>query len=648
MKAVRSSAPLVPSLSARGAAVAVVAIMLLLAPMTARAQVLQQVPGDSLVVIKINKLKPVSDKIAAFSKKLGLDQMQPGMADPLGMMQKQLGLTQGIDPNGEAAIVFVNGPMNEEQPPMLVLFPVTDYNAFLKNFATAKAEDQVHVVTTKENPRPHFVTKRGNYAALSPKREHLNIKAPGLTPAGLSAKEMTSKDIVAFVNMKSARARILPELQKNRAKIMAEFEKGFLESGQQQPGGRRRPGAPGQGPGAEGAGAAGAAPGAANANAQKQKFLPLARAAFNRALDVAEQVVTDADAATYGWTFGDTGLQATGLVEFIPNSPSGQRVAQLKNSADPLTKGLPAGKYWFFGGTSGNNSELGQKLINEFLAPIEKEFAPLGAEGKAMQDYLAAAKQYFGNMKGQSFGWVAPQGMIGQEAVFQIVSVQRGNAQQLIDATKKMFDSQQAVMQMVGGGPMQQDMKTAYKPKAKTVDGVAFDLMQTTFVPPAGGQRTPQQMQAKQMMTWLYGPGGINAYMGAIGNDKVVGASGVNDEFLKQLVATAKADQDALGAAQPVVATNAQLPKQRLAAWYIHIDHFATSVANYAKAFGMPINFQVPQNLAPLGGAVSSEGSAIRVDGYAPTQTLQSVIAAGMQTWMQMQGGQQPGGPGGL
>jgi hypothetical protein len=36
------------------------------------------------------------------------------------------------------------------------------------------------------------------------------------------------------------------------------------------------------------------------------------------------------------------------------------------------------------------------------------------------------------------------------------------------------------------------------------------------------------------------------------------------------------------------------------------------------------------------------------VDGYAPTQTLQSVTAAVMQTYMQMQGGQQPGGPGGL
>src|SRR2546423_6678141 len=42
--------------------------LLLIAP-AARAQVLQQVPSDALVVIKFNKLKPTSDKIAAMAQK---------------------------------------------------------------------------------------------------------------------------------------------------------------------------------------------------------------------------------------------------------------------------------------------------------------------------------------------------------------------------------------------------------------------------------------------------------------------------------------------------------------------------------------------------------------------------------------------------
>ena len=646
MKLVRRLVPLVP---ARIAAAAVaVAVMMFIAPLTASAQVLQQVPGDALVVIKINKIKPVSDKIAAFAKKLGLDQVQPNFADPLGAAQKKMGITQGLDPNGEAAIVIANGDMKGQEPPLMVLFPVSDYNAFLKNFAGVKTDGEISVVKVKDDANESYVAKRGNYAALAAKREFLAAQAQGVTPSAMAAKELSGKDIVAYVNMKSARAKILPELQKNRAKILADFEKGFRQNGQQQP--PRRPGAAGAAganPDAPAAGAPGAA-NAAAANAQKEKFLPLAKSVVNRALDLAEQVLTDADAATYGWEFADTGLKATGLVEFNPTSPSGQRVAQLKNSPDSLVKGLPAGKYWFFAGTSGNNVEAGQKMINDFLAPIEKEMNALGADAKPMQDYMTAARQYMGNLKGQSFGWVAPQGMIGQEAVFQIVSVQRGNAPQLQEAAKKMFNSQQQIMQAFGGPAAQQEIKTSYTANAKNIDGVAFDLMQTQFVPPAGGQRTPQQMQAQQMMTWLYGPGGVNAYVGPVGADKLVTATGVAEPMLKQLVASAKADQDALGTAGPVASTSAQLPKERMAAWYIQIDNFATSVANYAKAFGMPINFQVPANLAPLGGTLSAQGSAVRLDGYAPTQTLQSVITAVMQTYMQMQGGQQPGGPGGL
>ena len=78
------------------------------------------------------------------------------------------------------------------------------------------------------------------------------------------------------------------------------------------------------------------------------------------------------------------------------------------------------------------------------------------------------------------------------------------------------------------------------------------------------------------------------------------------------------------------------------------LDQIAVSVANYAKAFGMPINFQVPANLPPVGFTFASDGSALRGDWHVPTQTMQSIIAAVLQVKMQMEGGQQPGGPGGL
>jgi hypothetical protein len=319
-----------------------------------------------------------------------------------------------------------------------------------------------------------------------------------------------------------------------------------------------------------------------------------------------------------------------------------------------VVAGLPPTKYLVFGGLVKGDPKVGEQMISDFLAPVEKEFAALGAEAKPMQDYIAALKAYMGATRGWSFGWVAPSGMLGQEAILQVVSVIRGEPDKILQATQQMFASQQQLMQMIGGANQPQ-VKTNFIPNAKTVDGVTLNQMQTTFVPPAAGQRpTPQQMQAQQMMAWMYGPGGMNAYIGKVGEDKAVMASGANDALLQQLVAAAKADDKSLVTAPHIAATDAKLPKQRVAAWYVQIDQIASSVANYAKAFGMPINFQVPQNLSPAGGTLSTEGPAVKVDGYMPAQTMQSVIAAVMQTYMQMQGGQQPGGaegpggPGGL
>ena len=93
---------------------------------------------------------------------------------------------------------------------------------------------------------------------------------------------------------------------------------------------------------------------------------------------------------------------------------------------------------------------------------------------------------------------------------------------------------------------------------------------------------------------------------------------------------------------------DAQLPKSRLGAVYIPLDQLVTTIGTYAGAMGMPIQIQLPPDLAPIGATVSTEGNAFRVDSFTPTDLIKALVAQGMQIFMQMQGGHQPGGPGGL
>jgi hypothetical protein len=140
----------------------------------------------------------------------------------------------------------------------------------------------------------------------------------------------------------------------------------------------------------------------------------------------------------------------------------------------------------------------------------------------------------------------------------------------------------------------------------------------------------------------------MNMYVGAVDGKKVVAAAGASDQQLSKLIASAKAGTDTLSQTPGVAATAKQLPPNRMVTGYIALDQIATTIASYAKAFGMPVNLQVPADLAPVGFTFASDTNALRADWHVPSGTLQSLVAAVLQAKMQMEGGQQPGGPGGL
>jgi len=78
---------------------------------------------------------------------------------------------------------------------------------------------------------------------------------------------------------------------------------------------------------------------------------------------------------------------------------------------------------------------------------------------------------------------------------------------------------------------------------------------------------------------------------------------------------------------------------------------YITDLGRFMQAFGIaPGEWSQRPAMAPEVSVFVNEdrAPALRGDWHVPSQTLQSLVAAGMQTYMQMQGGQQPGGPGGL
>jgi hypothetical protein len=492
----------------------------------------------------------------------------------------------------------------KKEPEFLVLLPVSDYKAFIANYPDAKTEGDISSVQMPNQTEPGYAVQWGDYAALSNVKELLTKKPEGITPTGLAAKELDSKDIVIYGNMKAIREKALPKLKESREKIKQEITR---QMNRQNP-------------------------------EQAQKFGGLAAVAIDEVMNLAEQFLEQAQGATLGLELTEEAIKPTGLVEFDPASQWGQTIAKVKNSDKPLLIGLPEAKYLFLVGLS-IDQEAATKIIDDLVAPMQGELAKLGDGGKAIQGYITAIKSFVKATDSQATGFIAPTGAIGQESLLQMVSVVNGKSDQILEAQKEMFNTQQAMMQTLG---TKAPVESTFTPNAKTIDGVQFN--QFTAKPAAPAENaTAQEMQMQQVMSVMYGPNGLVGYSGAVSPDKAVVSAGVSEEVLSKLIASAKANDAKLTQAEHLQQVASQLPRKRVLEMYIPLDNIATTGVAYAKQFGMPINVQLPENLPPIGVTAGTEGSAVRFDSVIPAGTVQSIVSAAMQAVMNMQQG---GGPG--
>lgn len=593
--------------SVRRIAAAGIVLAMMLYSGIAGAQALKQVPSDALVVIKVKNLQGVSAKIGKLAQDLGLAQMDPNFADPLAAMKNESDISKGLKEDGEMIIAFfdpVAYGIEDKDKAILALLPIEDYQAFLSNFQDSKTEGAITQITIREEEDRGYVANWGGYAAMSPSKDILAKMPQGLVTQGLAAKELESKDIVLYANIPALRAKILPKLKEERQNIIDRVERDM-------------------------------AGGEENA-----KNLLAIKGLVGLGLDAAERMLQDMQSATLGINFADEGIVLTSQADFMPESYLGKMFKEVKNTDASLLSRLPQGQYLLYGGLI-NDPQITTKLIEDLSAPILKELQATGMDTQVVTNYLDALKKTFMATNSQSFGMVAPTGMIGQESLLQIVAVTRGDAKAIAASQQEKITAEQEMKRVLYG--QEDPLKVTFTPNAKTVDGVTLDQFQIQV---DLNDPSPQGQQMAQTMTMLYGPNGVTGYGGVVDDKHHITVLGT-DALLTNAIAAAKGEDDAFGKTQNMKTVAAQLPQNRIAAVYIPLDVVISTGVKYAQQFGMAIPLQLPPNLPPIGATLATEQSAVRVDGYIPTQLIQSLVAAFMQLQMGG-GGAAPGGPGGL
>jgi hypothetical protein len=577
------------------------------------AQAIKLVPANALVVVKVADLEVTSKKVADFCGTLGLVQMNPKLADPLGMVLEQMGVSAGVNKGGDLAAAMVDPDAAGGNPDqsVIVLFPVSDYQAFLGNFPGNTTQDNVTQVQFKNDVNPSFVAHWGDYAAISPSRTLVATQPTSFITLGdLASKEMDVKDFVVYANVKLLRPKAQAALENWRTMAMAQIDKAAQN------------------------------PTPAGTNVNVAKVSPVLKVIANQLITLAEEFSNDVDDASFSTNLSPDGIGSTGLLEFAPGSKLGTMVAQGKNTDASLLSGIPDGKYLLFGGGVSNPAVTSQ-FVNDFLSPIEKAITDLGPDYAPFLDMISAAKTTIATQTGIRFAMIAPTGPLGQEPLFQFMTTRTGGSKTLLAATHQMYDSWQAAMKTLG--VPQTGTTTTVTTAAKTLDGVSFDLFQTSF----DASQNPQAAQAMQFMTFIYGPNGMQQYIGPVNDDSLLGVSGMSDTSISGAIAAIKSGGDPLANTATVKAVAAELPTERQAVVYIPLDLWASTGLNYAKQFSMDMGVKIPEDLPPVGITTETQGSAVRFDAYVPAQLIQALTSAGMQIYMashQAAPGSTPGG----
>jgi hypothetical protein len=570
---------------------------------TLRADVLEKVPDNALVAVKVAALETTSGKIAKLAKDFGVDGFLPMAADPLAGLQQQANITKGLNKAGDLAFVYMDpkaAQTDDTDKSILILIPVSSFAEFLGNFEGAKTDAGVSEVTFAGDEEPSFVADWGGYAAVSPLKNLVGKPGGTLKVAGVSAKQAQAQDFLVYTNFAKLGPDLLPELEKGATKALAEID------GQE--------------------------------NAQVDaKYKPLIKTTLNQFFGVARTFLKETNSATIGLNIADAGINTTVLADFKEGSYLGKFASGLKGTDKPLTIGLPKLRYLAYGGAAYDPQTV-SKVVDDLSAPILADLGKIEGQDDAKQ-LAANFKAALGKNSGWSQGLVAPT-KIGDDAFLQQIAVYRGGGKEMataMDSTGTFAKSLIASVEPKEGEPKP---TVAFTPAARTVDGVAFNSMKFDMEQP---KDSPQAMQVERMMTIFYGAQGNNVSYAAVGNDLVM-ANAAKDESISALLKSSKANENNLAKLEQVQAVTAELPKMRVYEMYVALDEIVNAGVAVAGEFGFPVQMQLPPELPPLGAAFGTEGNAFRFDVHLPRTTIQSIIAAGMQAAMQMQGG---GGGGG-
>lgn len=534
---------------------------------------IDRLPSDALVVFSIRNVSELKADLDGMGDKL--PPLKAALSEsPMGMLLA----IPGMNPEGSVAAAFVGETINlgSDHPPMVAVIPVTDAKKFFQGIG-ATATGETYTADLDGNPA-HLKDIGGGFVAMAPTAQLLAAfdGKPGNGAAhtkrlGSSGSSLAdTADMLVYADL----AKLKPMIDQGVAQMKEQMEMVAMMAGPQ-------------------------------GEQLKQTSAMLE--------SLANLLTSEGDLAIMGTSITGAGIAMDFGAQFKEGTETYKSLQVKGDSLKSLTR-LPSVPYLF-----AMSADISSPTVKSMITELNKMQAQGSSfmPGDELMDKLDAMSFVLGTSPALMGG-----GLFANSVVFM----------QSKDATGLLKTSKDVMEKMNNTSNNGMKLATAYKSADATIGGTPVDAWSIRMSVDPNDPNAMVAQQGMQAMFMIWGPtGGPSGYLAPTKNGVVQTLS--KNTMLMEKALQIAGEGNGLGTDKVLLATASQLPKDRSAEMYVGVGEIIKTAAGFAAMMGMSMDFTVPENLAPVGMSISTNGGAASGRIFVPIEVITTV--ADIQKQMQ-------------
>jgi len=558
----------------------------LASPARAADDPLALVPEQAHIVVVVNDLRGISDRLAELRQTLNIPADE--MGDLLGRIKGELNIEEGLDEAGSLVIVLPDltpqfeNPKQAENPDALILVPVTDYKKFVESFDVEAAQG----VTALDVDA--FARQHGKYAVIGQKQALVEAYQPAAAkPADRWSAFITDRaakaDASVIVDVQAMAPALRPMLKEAMVEAKAEMKR---EMGAMAGGGMADP----------------------------EAMVDLMEKVLIAGLDDTEAAIATAalDDKGAALDFALKLKEGSDTAKYFPGGGGG--------SSDILSR-LPAGAY-----VMAMSADMKAMAADKMMAAFADA---MPEQAGAMMALYTQAAPLMKEMEQYAAALYAPGEGGGFGGIMNAVTVVKATNPEAFVKAQADYIKGLNEFKLPAGLPAEGDgdppaitYLTVYQEDVMQVDGVSVDQFQVSM------QFPPEMAQLAPMLNMLGGA----AYSGYVGRqgDYIVTTTALDAGLLKKGLAAAKADTG-LGAGDAhALVRERGVVDQPVMEMYISFGGVARMVNPFLMMMPVPagdgpVQLNIPADAPPLAMSLGRADQGIAGRLFIPMDTAKAV-----------------------